>query len=58
MKRNITRRNPRPTTVPELRCAILEEWESLTPEVIASYTESLPERIHDLIEARGGHTKW
>jgi len=58
MKRNITRRNPRPTTVPELRHAILEEWESLTPEVIANYTESVPERIHDLLGARGGHTKW
>jgi len=58
MKRNITSCNPRPTTVPELRHAILEEWESLTPKVIANYTESVQERIHDLLTARGGHTKW
>jgi len=58
MKLNITRRNPRHNTVPELRHAILEEWESRTPEVVANYTESVPERIHDLLTARGGHTKW
>jgi len=53
MKRNITSRNPRPTTVPELRHAILEEWKSLTSKVIANYNESVPERIHNLLAARG-----
>ena len=58
IQRKITRRNPRPTTVPELRQAILEEWYTLTPEVILGYTASVSERVGDLIPAQGGHTKW
>ena len=44
--------------VPGLHYPILEKWESLTSEVIANYTESVPERIHDFLAARGGHIKW
>jgi len=58
MKRNITRRNPHPTTVPELRQVIVEEWNNLTPKVIQGYTSSLPEGVGDLILAEGGNTKW
>ena len=58
MKRKITRRNPHPTTVPELRQVIVEEWNNLTPEVIQGYTSSFPERVGDLILAEGSHTKW
>ena len=58
IKRKITRRNPRPTTVPELRQAILEEWNALTPEVILGFTASVSKRVRDLILAQGSHTKW
>ncbi|KAG0128159.1 hypothetical protein HOY82DRAFT_489562, partial [Tuber indicum] len=35
LKLNITRRNPHLTTIPELRLAIMEEWNTLTPEIIS-----------------------
>ncbi|KAG0138305.1 hypothetical protein HOY82DRAFT_476486 [Tuber indicum] len=58
MKQNITRHNPHPTTISELRQAILEEWDNLTPATIANYTMSVPEQIQDLIIVRCSHTKW
>jgi len=58
IKPNITHHNPYPTMVPGLHYPILEKWESLTSEVIANYTEAVPERIHDFLAARGGHIKW
>ena len=58
IKRKITRHNPRPTTVPDLQQAILEEWNALSPEIISGYTSSIPDRVHDLISVQGGHTKW
>lgn len=58
LKSRIQKRNPRPVAVPELKEAIFEEWDHLTPTDIGKLTESMPERIQDLLVVEGGHTKW
>jgi len=58
LKRRISRRDPRPITVPDLNAAIFAEWENLTPAEIAQHTSSMPDRISDLLAANGGHTRW
>lgn len=58
LKRRISRRSPRPTTVPDLKAAIFAEWENITPAEIAQHTTSPPHRVSDLLAANGGHTSW
>lgn len=58
LEHRIHRRDPRPVTVPELKEAIFEEWDKLTPEDIGGLTESMPERLEALRKAEGGHTEY
>eukprot|EP00117_Sycon_ciliatum_P034615 scpid12702/ scgid26386/ Transposable element Tcb1 transposase; Transposable element Barney transposase len=34
------------------------EWDSLGPDTVSPYVESMPRRVEALIEADGGHTKY
>jgi len=58
MKMRIARRNPRPTKVVELRQAIQEEWDSITPDEVRSLVATMNARVQALLDAEGGHTKF
>lgn len=58
LKHRIQRRDPRPVTVSELKEEIFEEWEKFTEDEIAALAESMPERLKELRDAKGGHTKY
>ena len=45
MKSRVSRRNPRPTRVVELRDAIQEEWDAITQDEIQALVSTLPQRI-------------
>ena len=38
--------------------AVLEVWESLQQEFFFSLTASMPRRVHAVIKANGGYTKY
>ena len=48
MKRRITRRDPRPTTVPDLLTAISAEWDLITPTEVAHHTARSEEHTSEL----------
>jgi len=58
LKRRIIQLRPRPTTTPELRQVILQQWADISSEDIENLTSSLPNRITALREAHGGHTRF
>ena len=58
LKRYISHRDPRPTTVPDLRAAITAKWDLITSAESARHTSSMPHRVSDLVTAQGGHTSW
>ncbi|KAF8245688.1 hypothetical protein K440DRAFT_686649, partial [Wilcoxina mikolae CBS 423.85] len=53
---------PRAQALPEgkeqVKQALLEEWDRITPEDILKYVNSMPQRIKAVLEADGGHTRW
>ncbi|CUS08465.1 unnamed protein product [Tuber aestivum] len=58
LKWRISSCNPRPTTVSDLKAAILAEWDLITPAEVARHTTSMPHQVTDLVSANGGHTSW
>lgn len=42
----------------ELQERVTSEWNSIPRTVLQNFIESMPNRIDDLIDARGRHTKW
>lgn len=56
IKTRIRNRHPRPTTTPDLRNAITEEWDRITLNDILNLTSSLPERLEELLLHHRGHT--
>lgn len=58
LKRAVYARNPVPTTVPELREAITQEWENIPQDFIKNLINSMPNRLEAVIRARGGNTPY
>jgi transposase len=58
LKERILKRNPRPIKRQEMITAIKEEWDKLTPSDFIKFVESMPERVHAVLEANGMPTKW
>jgi hypothetical protein len=58
LKRRIFRRVPRPTTIPDMRQAIAEEWADISDDRVIAIVESMPERVQAVIAANGGHTRY
>lgn len=56
--RRIQRRQPAPTTVRELEVALVEEWESIPQDSFRILIQSMPRRLQECIQARGGHTSY
>lgn len=58
LKRRIRARLPAPTSIPELVFAVEEEWHNIPQETIANLIRSMPNRMRNVIRARGGHTRY
>lgn len=56
MKEIIRVRSHTPTSVNELKQAVLEAWEALTINDINKYVGSMPQRVRAIIAAKGGYT--
>lgn len=56
--RRIRTRVPAPLTLNQLQQALLEEWELIPQEDIRHLILGMPRRIHALIRARGGNTRY
>ncbi|KAL5485919.1 hypothetical protein ACEPAI_6962 [Sanghuangporus weigelae] len=58
LKRNIWAGRHHPTSVGELRKAVLEAWEAIPINHINNYILSVPRRTQAIINAKGGPTKY
>lgn len=54
----ILRRPNPPITLQELIVAVLEEWNNIPQEQIDNLIRSMPRRVNQCIENRGGHTEY
>lgn len=51
-------RNRHLETLPDLRTALLEEWQNIPQEAIQNCIASMPRRMIEVIRARGGNTRY
>lgn len=58
LKRRIRSRPRLPTSVEELKRAVLEAWDSLTVEDINKFVGSMPNRVQAVLAAKGGNTHY
>lgn len=58
LKRRVRSRNPAPSSVNELKSALIEEWEGIPQESIQKLIRSMKNRLQAVIRARGGNTKY
>jgi len=56
LKQRVAKRFPR--SLVELRQCIEEEWAALELSIFARYIGNMKERCQDVVDAKGGHTKW
>lgn len=54
VKRAVWNRQPQPQTVPEIREAVIQEWDRLPQEMLDNLILSMPRRIGACVRARGG----
>ena len=45
-------------THPQLREAVRAAWDAITVDQLNELIDSMKQRCQDVIDARGGHTKW
>lgn len=58
LKRRIRSRTPAPTTIRELKIAVVEEWENIPQSDIQDIMDGVPNRLAEVIRARGGNTHY
>lgn len=58
LKRRVRGRKPRPTSIEELKTAVLEEWEAIPQENIKNLILSMQNRVEEVIRRRGGNTHY
>jgi hypothetical protein len=46
------------TSAEDLWDKLQDIWESIEVEECIKLIETMPQRIHDVLEAQGGHTRW
>ena len=54
LERRLRARPSRPTSVPDLTNALLEEWSNISIDTLLNLVESLPRRVEAGIAAKGG----
>jgi transposase len=58
LSRRVRRRQPRPETLNDLRVALEVEWAQITQDYLATVIQSMPNRLREVIRARGGNTRY
>lgn len=58
LKKKVRARNPAPATKPDLKAALLEEWDSIDQDQVKKLIRSMKKRMEAVIRARGGNTKY
>lgn len=58
LKRRVRARNPAPSSLEELKAALLEEWEGIPQDTVKKLIRSMKNRLRAVIRARGGNTKY
>ena len=58
MKIGINKQAVKPRNEEELKRALLEEWEKIDIKIINNLIDSMPRRVEQLVEVRGGSTKY
>jgi hypothetical protein len=58
LAKRVKRRQPRSETLNGLRVALQEEWAQIPQDYIATLIQSMPNRLRDVIRARGGNTRY
>jgi hypothetical protein len=58
LDRMVRARDPLPTNLDELWAALLEEWEKIDQDYIDRLYKSLPNRVRDVLKAKGGSTRY
>ena len=58
IKIGINKRAVKPRNEEELKRALLEEWEKIDIKIINNLIDSMPRRVEQLVEVRGGSTKY
>lgn len=58
LKKKVRARPRTPTTQEELEEAVREAWDETSEHDIDKYVQSMQKRVQDLIQAKGGHTKY
>lgn len=57
LKRQIRDREARPTTLRDLKEAVIDEWDRMPQDFVDDLVRSMPRRIETLARARGGNTR-
>lgn len=58
LKHRIRSRPHPPTSTEELKRAVQEAWDSVTIDEINTLVQSMPNRVKDVLSAKGGHTSY
>ena len=58
LSRRIKRKINPPTTLQELRIALIKTQEEIPQEVVANLIKSMPRRLEEVIKVRGGNTRY
>lgn len=58
LDRRVRQRTPAPSTGPQLREAVQEEWRAIPQRQIDRIILSMPRRLRSLVRARGAHTEY
>lgn len=58
LKRRVKSRVPAPTTIRELSTAVVEEWHNIPQSDIQDIMDGIPNRLQEVIRARGGNTHY
>lgn len=58
LDRRIKNQERVPSNMQELWEAIEEEWDKIEPDFCMKLIETMPERVKDVLKAKGGYTRW
>lgn len=58
LKRRIRLRPHTPTSIAELKQAVLEAWDSFTVDDINKFVKSMPNRVNAVLSAKGGNIRY
>jgi transposase len=58
LKKRFRQRHCRPRNAAELRAAAQEEWGLISQRMLDKLVDTMPQRIQDVIKAKGGRTRW